>query len=143
MSKTKKHTISLSFEYSFDLIGICSHHRDYRLAWNLNDALGLHLIKEEEDFPVYNKKGVIVSYHSRYTYFDEVNKTDFILLKNKSLNQYFVPEKPAIDFFLILNNNLGVDVEELANKLKNVSSILGVYIVDPEEIPSIENIEFD
>lgn len=143
MSKTKKHTIKLSFEYSFDMIGICSHHRDYRLAWNLNEALGLHLIKEEEDILVYNKKGEINSYHSKFVFYDETNKTEFILVKNKSLNQYLVPEKAVIDFFLILNNNVGIDVDELAERMKAVSSILAVYPLNPEEIPSVEYIEFD
>ncbi len=56
MAKRKKYTLELEPELDFNMIGICSHHSDYRLAWGINQHLGLHLIKCEENFELMNKK---------------------------------------------------------------------------------------
>lgn len=56
MSKRKKHILTFDDEPEFELIGICTHHSDYRLAWSMNEALGFHLAKCD-DYPVEDKKG--------------------------------------------------------------------------------------
>ena len=44
MVKRKKHILTFVEEINFDLIGICSHHSDYRLVWNINQNTGLLLL---------------------------------------------------------------------------------------------------
>ena len=59
MGKQKKHTLTLECEYDFEMIGICSHHSDYRLVWGINSVLNLNLEKADEDFIVVNKKIIL------------------------------------------------------------------------------------
>ena len=84
MAKPKKHTLSLDDESEFDLIGLCSHHSDYRLAWSINETLAYFFSKSEEDYIVSSKKGETVSEHSMYIYQDEENRLDMYLIKNKN-----------------------------------------------------------
>ncbi len=143
MAKQKKHTLTFEQSFNFDMIGICSHHSDYRLAWSINDSLSIKLCKCEEDYCITNRKGEIVSSHSMYEFHDEENRFDYFLIKNKEPGKYLIPEKPTIDYFLFLCDNFAVDIDELVVELKKVSSVLGVYPFDPEEIASAETLVFN
>jgi hypothetical protein len=142
MAKQKKHTLTFEQTFDFDMVGICSHHSDYRLAWGINQCLTIHLCRCEEDYIVTNKKGEAVSSHSMYEFADEENRLDYFLVKNKMHGNYLIPEKPSIDFFLFLCDNIAIDIEQLTKQLKEVSSILGVYPFEPEEINSAEYLVF-
>lgn len=142
MAKQKKYTLDFEQTYDFDMIGICSHHSDYRLAWGINQNLSIQLCKCDEDYIVTNKKGGVVSSHSMYEYRDEENRSDFFLVKNKHLGKFLVHETPTIDFFLFLCANDRLDVDTIAKQLKAVPSVLGVYTFDPHDIGSAEHLVF-
>ena len=103
MAKKKKHILTFEEELDFEMIGLCSHHSDYRLAWSINDQVQLHLTKCEEDYIVTNKKGEVVSTHSMYAFEDSVNRLEYYLVKNKHQGQYLIQEKPSVDYFLFLS----------------------------------------
>ena len=69
MGKQRKYTLSVDYEYNYEMIGICSHHNDYRLVWGINNVLDLSLEKADEDFIVVNKKGQNLSNHSLFWLF--------------------------------------------------------------------------
>jgi hypothetical protein len=141
VSKPKKHILTLDQDQvlDFELIGICSHHNDYRLAWAINDKLGIHLEKCEQDYCVM-KKGEIQSTHSTYHSKDPENRVEFFLLKNKSMGKFLIPEKPSVDYFLFLFENHVVVAEELLETLRETPSILAAYSFDPYEIDSAAQI---
>lgn len=143
MTKLKKHVLTFEQEYDFDMIGLCSHHNDYRLAWGINEKLNIQLTKSEENYVVANKKGIKISEHSMYEFKDNENFVEYYLLKNKHLGKYLIPEKPAIDYFLFLFENRIWEPEELVSVLREIPSILGGFVFDPEEIDSTENIVFN
>lgn len=142
MTKKKKHTLLFEQEYDFDMIGLCSHHSDYRLVWGLNEILRLRLTKCEEEYVISNKKNERISEHSFYEFIDEENRLEYYLIKNKNNNKYLIPEKPSIDYFLFLVNNIAFEVDDLVEKLRAVESILGIYPFNPEEIESAQNLVF-
>lgn len=142
MAKKKKYTLLMETSVDFDMIGICTHHSDYRLAWGINDRLNIHLTKLDEDYVTYNKKGEEVSSHSMYGFYDKENRVDLFLVKNKSQGKYLIPEANTIDYFLFICENHSVDPEDLIRKLKQVNSILGAYSFEPEELSSAQNLVF-
>lgn len=109
MAKVKKHNLTLEPEFDFDMIGICSHHSDYRLAWGINEAMGLHLSKAEEEFATDKVKKHQSSYHSFYEYYDEENMCSYFLIKNVSGTRFLVSEQPKIDYFLFIKEPNAVD----------------------------------
>lgn len=143
MAKPKKHTLTFEQVFNFDMIGISSHHSDYRLAWGINQTLRIQLTKCEEEYVITNRKGEVVSTHSMYEYEDLDNRLDYFMVKNKCQGNFLIPEKPSMDFFLFLCDNCAVDIEILTQDLKSVASILGVFPFDPEEISSAENLVFN
>lgn len=143
MSKPKRYVLSLDAEIDFDLIGICSHHSDYRLAWGINQELRSGLAKSDELFVVANKKGQVLSSHSYHFWEDEENLMEYYLMRNKSDGKFLLPEKHQIDYFLFLRNNSVVEPEEMVEKLKRINSVVAAYHFDPYDIPSAEQIIFE
>lgn len=142
MAKQKKHILSLDPEINFDVVGICSHHSDYRLVWAINEKLGMRLIKCD-DYLMTDKKGNVSSNHSMFEFEDEMNRLQYYMIKNKSEGQYLVKEKPVIDYLLFLYDNFAVEPDQLVQQLKDISCILGAYMIDPSECASFENIDLN
>lgn len=141
MAKIQKHTLFIETDYDYDMIGICSHHSDYRLAWGINELFRLHLAKADDLFEVNLKKNE-KSRHAYYFQYDEDNLLDIYLVKNKGEGKFLIPEKQQIDYFLFLKNNATFDMDEWLLKLKNHPSILAAFLFDPTEFESTENLSF-
>lgn len=143
MSKPKRHVLSLDAEIDFELIGICSHHSDYRLAWGINRLLEINLTKSEESFCIYGKKGGIQSAHSYHMFQDELNHLEWYLIKNKAEGKFLIPEKNQIDYFLILRENSVYELEDVIEKIRESNSVMAAYIFEPSTLPSAELIQFE
>ena len=142
MGKQHKHNLVIDYEFDYGMIGICSHHVDYRLVWGINEKLNLQLSKADEDFIVVNKKGHKTQ-HSLFAFKDADNLIEYYLIKNKNEGKFLIPEKQEVDYFLFLLENYKEDTLELMQKLKTVSSVLAVFNFDPKEISSVENLIFN
>lgn len=142
MSKIKKHTITIETDYDYDMVGICSHHNDYRIVWGLNELLDIQLIKSEENFKISNVKGIL-SEHPFYEFIDEENYMSIFLLKNKYLGKYLIPEKKQIDYFIFLLNNSCYSIEKFMEQIKKLPTIMAAFSFDPTELSSTENIVFE
>jgi hypothetical protein len=144
MAKQKKHLLEFETETDYDLVGICSHHNDYRLAWGINAKLGFHL--EQSAVPFFitlTKKGVTTHQsHAMFEFYEEENRVTYFLIKNKENGKFLIPEKPTVDFFLFIHKDNVVDLISLADKLRSVPSILAVFNLEPEDLPSTEQIIF-
>lgn len=142
MAKQHKYNLTLETNYDYDMIGICSHHSDYRLVWGLNELLRLKLVKAETLFDTHNKK----TGFSKHPYFFQRNEDemiDFYLIKNKHEGKFLIPEKQQIDYFLFLVGNQTIDVEEWLLKIKTHSSVLTAFTFEPTDFNSTENLIFE
>lgn len=143
MSKPKRHVLSLEAGIDFELIGICSHHSDYRLAWSINNILDISLTKSDVGFLIYGKKGIVQSEHSYHVFLDETNHMEWYLIKNKSEGKFLIPEKNQIDYFMLLRENTIIEVDEVIELIKTSNSVMAAYAFDAESIPSAGAIQFE
>ena len=97
-----KNRLVIDPDYDFELYGIISSSKEYKLAWALNKRLGIHLIKQEDVHLNFLKEGsVTVS-----TYLFESGNSEYKLIRNKLFNQidnktaYLLPELQKFDFLL-------------------------------------------
>lgn len=142
VKKKIKHTLELETDYDYDMIGLCSHHNDYRIVWGVNELLDIQLEKKEDNFIISNSKG-IVSQHPYYEFNDVENYLSFFFIKNKHEGKFLIPEQKQIDYFLfILNNNL-YGVSTVIQKIKTLPTILAAYEFDPTEFNSTEHLIFE
>ncbi len=120
----KKKRLDIEYTFDFELYGIISTVKAYKLAWELNNALGSKLIKSE-DYEVVHKKKVVNNY-LHYAQTSEVNSLK--LFRNKpneesGTREPLVPEHPHFDFILLAHGEAFADSNRLQELLRNIPSI--------------------
>ncbi|MEM7163748.1 MAG: IPExxxVDY family protein [Bacteroidota bacterium] len=125
-----KKKLYIELDYAFLCYGISCHHKDYRLAWNINEALTIRLEKKEaiviQDDLIKDGIGF-----SKFCFFEEKTQTEYSLLGNRNKWGFLIPEEAMIDyFFLIKSDRINTDLIE--NELKSIDIILsfGTFNVD-------------
>ena len=142
VKKKIKHTLELEADYDYDMIGLCSHHNDYRIVWGVNELLDIQLEKKEGNFEISNSKSNI-SEHPYYEFNDSENFLCYFFIKNKHEGKFLIPEQRQIDyFFFLINNNLH-NISTVIQKIKTLPTILAAYEFDPTEFQSTENLIFE
>jgi hypothetical protein len=132
---------SLNFEedYSFLLVGISCHTKDYRLCWELNKLLNFDLTRTN-DLEISNKKKEINNY-SFYEFSDEENYLDIYLISNRGSGAYLIPEQKKVDFFLMIKGNLSKQkLQTLINNINSLSLVLTSFTIDPNQLKSKQNL---
>ncbi len=98
----KKSKLVIDYAYDFELMGITSSAKGYKLAWELNQRLGIHLVRQPD---------LVVGFRSEeeknfpfYAYETPLNRLK--LFKNKpaeaEAGKYFlIPEFPHYDFIIL------------------------------------------
>jgi hypothetical protein len=141
--KMKKSKLVIEYEYDFDLLGVRSTSKGYRLAWEINAALGIHLVKQE-DLVVEFKKGEERKF-SFYAYEGRINRLK--LFKNKPVDgeqgkYYLVPEFPHFDFIFLIQMDDITHRETVVSQLKQIASIELVSSIPLEGLKSKSNFIF-
>lgn len=122
--KMKKSKLVIDYEYDFELIGIRSSVKGYRLAWEFNQKLGLHLIRQAD--LVVGFKNNEERKFSFYAHDTRLNRLK--LFKNKPVDsdtgKYFlVPEFRQFDFILLVQMDDSNQRDALLQQLKQIPSI--------------------
>ena len=135
-----KLTLELEEDYDFELVGICSHAKDYRLSWEVNKALELDLEKDE-NYEI-NIKGDNQSY-SFFSFIDEENHVEYYLINNRCSNGILIPEEKKADYFLLIRGVLrGGQKEELINRVGEIKNVLTTYEIEVDQLKSKSNLLF-
>lgn len=139
----KKNKLLIDYEYDFSLFAILSDVKEYRLAWQINQALHIRLVKAKDIyFDFLNQQNLIVSNYKFAT-----EHTTFRLLRNKSVQEgsssFLIPELSRFDYLAMLQGTgdffEGVDVE---NALKALPSVQYLSHIDINQLKSKENLIF-
>jgi hypothetical protein len=125
----KKKRLEIEYSYDFELLGISSSTKGYKLAWEINNALAIKLIKQP-DLQIELKKNLISAF-SYFSFQTEVNSIK--LFRNKPNDSeerlFLIPEHPHFDYILMIQG------EEYNNQSNRLQEVL-------RNIPSIEFIAF-
>ena len=137
--KTTK--LIVDYEFDFDVLGLVSSAKEYKLAWFLNRELDISLVKQRDlDFEFSNGKQLISNYSYQTDYFC------LSLLKNKATeftnvnSPYLLPELKGYDYILKLEGEIKLD--NVKGALRNVSCIDYVNVFEVDNIKSKENLIF-
>lgn len=138
----KKAKLVIEPTFDFELLGLVSPVKDYKMAWLINKELNLSLSKAEDlilEF-VATPRLEISQYFLSLPY-------GFIqLLKNKALNSslqlaYLVPELRNLDYFLLLQDQTEqTNIITFAEQLSKNPMIQSVVRLDINKIKSRENL---
>lgn len=119
----KKNKLESGYEADFELMGLVCNKKEYKLAWHLNQALNINLVKQEDIRIEFNDQSSILISNYRY-------QTEFLtleLLQNRLIskgnlkNQLLIPELKQFDYLLkfkditdeLTSENVNVIIKEI------------------------------
>ena len=136
----KKNKITAEPFDDIQIIGINTSLEDYQLAWNINKALDINLVKFSDI--------VTDSDSFSFYYFDigeNSNVFNLVALHNK--NKKWVSFSPRTDFLLLIRNYISEEkLNVILKKIKKIPNIIHSYLIDLNDNDKIdivlETVEF-
>jgi hypothetical protein len=135
--------LEISYDFDFEIIGIVSSERSFKLAWLLNDSLHLDLARIS-DFDLDFSNGVSLSFAN---FIHRTEHNSYQLLKNKALKYektskpFLLPELKQFDYLLRIDNmTRGIDIESVKQTLSSLSQIQLCQIINLEDVKEKENL---
>ena len=139
----KTFTLDVAYECDFALFGLVSSTRDYTLAWTLNRALRLRLVKQPELLLNLFSRGRLVFTH--YLYATET--LTFRLLRNRSSapstlkKPFLAPDIQEYDYLLAVSNGSDALADEaLLHQLVALDVVQYACQFDPNSLKYKENL---
>jgi hypothetical protein len=138
----KKKRLDIEYTFDFDLYGLISTIKPYKMAWELNRCLNINLIKSD-DYEVEHKNSV-----NNYQHYSQVTAHTLVkLFKNKPIEEndernLLLPELPRFDFILLVKGDAYADNNRLQELLRNIPSVELVAFIPLTALKSKEHFIF-
>lgn len=139
MKKTK---LQIEHTYDFELLGLVSPVKDYKMAWLINRDMHLNLVRSEDLILEFmTLPGLKIS-----QFFLSLPHGFVQLLKNKALNSsnqisYLIPELRYVDYFLLIQDHtFQLSIHTFANQLVKNIFVQNVIQLDIAKLKSKENL---
>ena len=138
----KKKRLEIEYNYDFELLGITTSVRSYKLAWEVNRVLNVAL-RKHDDLKVTTREGdFFFTYYSHQSTVNTVN-----LFRNRSNESdskgiFLVPEHPHMDYILYARGNEEVSGSRLQELLREIPSIELVAFLPLAALKSKDNFIF-
>ena len=141
----KKSRLKIEYDYDFFLLGIVTSAKEYKLAWSLNKALGINLVKNEDIvIPKMDANALIIS-----NLIYETENSSVRLIGNRSVGEpediksSLLPELQNFTHFLVLQDHAdSFNRDELTKTLKTVSIVDYVVAIAADKLKNKDNLIF-
>ena len=141
----KKKKLEANIDFDFTVIGLISPLKEYKLAWYLNAALGIQLIKENDiEIEFLKNQNLLIS-----NYFYETEHSYIRILKNKSISEfddkpaYLIPELNKFDFIMLAQGFEDTyTTAEMKDIIGNIPRVQYVQTFSIDTLKSKENLIF-
>ncbi len=156
-----KYVLDSDYDYDFSLLALSAHIPDYKISIEINHLLGINLGRDTP-IELSNKSIKTSLLFSCFSFIDEEEQTDFVLLSNKSSNTVsstvkeaptlfkdertdvkflLVPELTQADYLLMIKADNHTELaNDIQNKLKTINFVLSVQNINPETLSSKKNL---
>jgi hypothetical protein len=157
-----KYVLDSDYDYDFSLLALSANVPDYKMCIEINHVLGINLSRDIS-IELSNKSIKTPLLFSCFSFQDEEEQLEFILLSNKSSNSVsssvktaeptlfeeerkdvkflLVPELVQADFLLMIKaDNHNELTNDIQNKLKTITFVHSVQAINPETLNSKKNL---
>ena len=141
----KKNKLVARFDFDLSLLAMVSQLKEYKMAWHLNEELGINLIKQPDE--IFEFLGDIKLFISNYKY--QTEHRIIRLLVNRSLEestsakQHLIPELKQFDYLMLMEGaEHHPDAFQIRNRLRALQGIQLVNVVEIDQLKSKENLIF-
>lgn len=138
-------TLDVEYDCDFDLFGLVSSTREHTLAWALNRALHLRLVKQQDlIYDLLSRGRLVIS-----NYLHATEHYTLRLLRNRSIDPsalkkpFLAPDIKEYDYLLQVSNGSGpLAADELLARLTGLAEVQLVSQFDPNDLKFKENLLF-
>lgn len=138
----KKNKLHVETTFEFDLLGIVAPLKDYKLAWLINNSMGINLKKT-------------IDYHMEFVHHPDLFISQFMiekehgfiqLLRNKTYpvaghSRYLIPELKLMDYFLLCQDHTyEININTYIDDLSKIRGIHNIVKIDVNKLKSKENL---
>jgi hypothetical protein len=134
----KNITFSNEEYLKFELIGINSREKDFRLAWLLNKELGWEL-ERKEPYKLETKDQN--SEHEMFQFISESEHFKIHLISNRSLQGVLLQEYAQLEYLLKIEGR--EDIEDLVKQIRKINNVLAAFRLSQENIKHVSHLFFD
>jgi len=138
MKKTK---LVVEYDFDFVLVGITTSLKAYKLAWELNQKLAIHLVKKESI--VVGFKGIEKAFAS---HIHQTPRRFIRLLTNKLQDtdgkHLLAPEYPHFDYLIVIQDAEQSFAENILNAVRQIPSVELAAFIPLETLKTKENFIF-
>ena len=139
----KKSKLVIDYKFDFELLGLITSAKGYKLAWDINQALNIQLVKQPD--LVVGFKNSDEKCFSYYAYETLLNRLK--LFKNKPFDQeggkyFLIPEFPHFDFIILADMEEQHTHQQLIHLIKSITSIQLAAFIPLEGLKSKSNFIF-
>jgi len=140
----KKTRLIIDPKFDFKLMGLISSAKGHKLAWEINQAIRVNLIKDTDLVLRFLNNEKLILLNFKY----ETENGKLLLIKNRSIESnsfspnYIIPELQRFDYLIWIKETDDLKVEEIMNKLKEVKAIQYIVKIDPNGLKSKDNLLF-
>jgi hypothetical protein len=139
----KKSKLLIDYEFDFELLGVTTSVKGYKLAWEINQLLNIRLIRQA-DLMVGFKNTDEKSF-SFYAYETNINRLK--LFKNRPSDidggkYYLIPEFPHFDFIILAAMEEPFAHHQLIELIRSIPSVQLVASIPLEGLKSKSNFIF-
>ena len=138
-AKIRKNKLEIEYTFDFELVGIRTSLKGYKLAWHLNQDLHTRLVKQA-DYEIPLRKGS--AHYDHFSWRTPLNALH--LFRNKPANTApeLIPEYPHFDYILMTQSEDRLSGNRLQEYLRNVPSVEWAALIPLSALKSKENFIF-
>lgn len=141
-AKIRKNKLEIEYSFDFELVGVRTSLKGYKLAWYLNRILHTRLAKQK-DLEVHLKKGIAAYDH--YAFITPPNALH--LFRNRPIDAEsgapaLVPEFPHFDYVLMTQSEEKLTGNRLQEYLREVPSVELAALIPLSALKSKETFIF-
>ncbi len=129
----KKLTLDINLFEGIEMLGLVTHFKDYRLAYYINDAMGIQL-KRYADFQLAGKNGQ----YSWYYFTEGGNYHNITMIGNNHQAGKLITDYKADYLFLIKNI---FDEDQVAEFISKLRKIVDLSLVFQMQLAKVKNID--
>lgn len=120
----KKKRLEIDYSYDFELLGVISSAKGYKLAWDINNLLGVRLVKQADVIIQFSDK--ITATYSHFSHNSPLNLIR--LFRNKpneaeAAKNPLAHEFPHFDYIIMSQGADKIESNRLQQYLRNISSV--------------------
>ncbi len=141
-AKIRKKKLKIEYSFDFELLGISTSLKGYKLAWHLNKILNVRLVKKE-NLVIHLKKGKVG--HDHYSFITPLNCLH--LFRNRPSDaentvSVLLPEFPHFDYILMTQSEENLSGNRLQEYLRQVPSVELAALIPLSALKSKETFIF-